>query len=350
MLHAVWHCQSFHACVFGMVLAGALATSPVIADEDPPHWVTRWGEEGTSPGQFGRPRGMTLDGTNRLLICDTDNNRIQVFDTSGNLLDIWGETGSEAGQFLGPIGIDVAPNDEVYVVDTGNNRVQRFQPDGTWLGEWDGTGLGEGGSGDPEPETWSPFALTVDRHHNVYVTDTAMWGSDKIHKFDSAGVFERSWNLEERSTALDLPLGIASSPDDYIYVSRTGGNVYQFRLDGSLVRTCGGFSTTPIPGTFKTPLGVDVDSLGNVFVVDHHNRRMQKFNGAGEFLSMWGTRGDQPDQFGDPHDITVGAGNNIFIVDLERHGYIKQWTYDTTSVEATSMSRFKSLLRGDPGR
>lgn len=326
--------------VFGLLSGSLLAAASVVADEDPPTWMARWGPRGSEAGQFERPRSLTLDGKNRLLVCDSDNNRIQIFDTAGNLLDTWGETGSGPSQFLRPTGIDVAPNDEVYVVDADNNRVQRFQSDGTWLGEWDGTGHAD--------SIWTPFAVTVDRHHNVYVTD----GGRNISKFNSEGVFERSWNLGAQQHMWDVPIGIAASPNDYIYVTRTfTANVYQFELDGTLVRTWGEFSRTPaIPGTFKTPLGVDVDSLGNVFVVDHHNWRIQKFTGSGEFLSLWGIRGDQPEQFNDLHDITVGAGNNVFIVQIDIRGAITHWSYNTTAVEQTTMSRFKSMMRGSPGR
>ena len=58
----------------------------------------------------------------------TDNNRVQVFDASGQFLFKWGAEGSGDGHFGYPAGIAVNGVGKVYVVDNINHRIQVFAP------------------------------------------------------------------------------------------------------------------------------------------------------------------------------------------------------------------------------
>src|ERR1035438_5883277 len=40
------------------------------------------------------------------------------------------------------------------------------------------------------------------------------------------------------------------------------------------------------------PYGICADSVGNVYVLDRVNHRIQKFDSAGNYLSQWGTPGN----------------------------------------------------------
>ena len=44
-------------------------------------------------------------------------------------------------------------------------------------------------------------------------------------------------------------------------------------------------------GQFRQPRGIAVDTIGNVYVVDTDNSRIQKFSSEGDFLVAWGTNG-----------------------------------------------------------
>jgi len=51
------------------------------------NWVKSWGEPGTGPGQFRTLHSIVVDRDNHIYIADRGNARIQVFDTSGKLLN-----------------------------------------------------------------------------------------------------------------------------------------------------------------------------------------------------------------------------------------------------------------------
>ena len=81
-------------------------------------------------------------------------------------------------------------------------------------------------------------------------------------------------------------------------------------------------------GQFDKPLGIAVDSKGNVFVADAGNNRIQKFQlvhscpsgttqvGFGVcFNTEWGSYGSGKGQFSFPEGIAADSKGNVFVVD-----------------------------------
>ena len=60
------------------------------------------GTAGAGIGQLNTPAGVTVDGAGNVYIADTENHRIQKFDSNGVFLDQWGSLGSGNGQFNRP--------------------------------------------------------------------------------------------------------------------------------------------------------------------------------------------------------------------------------------------------------
>jgi DNA-binding beta-propeller fold protein YncE len=52
-------------------------------------WRASFGEIGQRPGQFMTPHSIIVDRQNRLLVCDRENDRVQVFDRDGRWLSEW---------------------------------------------------------------------------------------------------------------------------------------------------------------------------------------------------------------------------------------------------------------------
>ena len=67
---------------------------------------------GTGDGQFNLPFGVAVNpSTGNVYVADTNNHRIQVFDTSGTFITKFGISGSGDGQFSAPVGVAVNPVD-----------------------------------------------------------------------------------------------------------------------------------------------------------------------------------------------------------------------------------------------
>ena len=74
-------------------------------------FLLSWGETGSGPGDFNVPHTIALDSQGRVFVGDRANNRIQIFDQEGTLLDVW-------YQFGRPSGIAIGADDRIYVADS----------------------------------------------------------------------------------------------------------------------------------------------------------------------------------------------------------------------------------------
>ncbi|MGH7254496.1 MAG: 6-bladed beta-propeller, partial [Nitrospirales bacterium] len=91
-------------------------------------FLTKWGKEGSGPGQFKQPWGVACDALGNLYVVDSGNHRVQKFDGNGTFICAWGNRGKTVGQFNYPSGIAVDKEGNVYVVDSGNCRVVNYVP------------------------------------------------------------------------------------------------------------------------------------------------------------------------------------------------------------------------------
>ncbi|NQT84442.1 hypothetical protein HQ563_15570, partial [bacterium] len=104
----------------------------------------QWGAYGSGDGEFGSPHGIVVGLSGNVFVVDTENCRIQKFDSEGNFLGKWGSRGSGDGQFwgsgyeggTGPIGIAVDSSGDIFVADTENHRIQKFDSEGSFLSKW----------------------------------------------------------------------------------------------------------------------------------------------------------------------------------------------------------------------
>ena len=72
-------------------------------------------------------------------------------------------------------------------------------------------------------------------------------------------------------------------------------------------------------GELRFPFGLAVDALGNVYVADTFNGRVQKFTGEGQFLKAWTVPTQGPLQFSMPVGIVVNASGTVYVAHGEIH-------------------------------
>ena len=74
-------------------------------------FIMFWGGHGSGPEEFEGPHALAMDSQVRLFVGDRTNNRIQIFDQDGTLLDAW-------TQFGRPSGLFIDEHDTLYVADS----------------------------------------------------------------------------------------------------------------------------------------------------------------------------------------------------------------------------------------
>lgn len=81
-------------------------------------FIKTWGKLGTGPGEFDIPHCLVFDSKGRILVCDRNNNRIQIFDQEGNYISEW-------KQFSRPSGIAIDAKGIIYVADSESESVSK---------------------------------------------------------------------------------------------------------------------------------------------------------------------------------------------------------------------------------
>jgi sugar lactone lactonase YvrE len=125
-----------------------------------------WGQLGAGPTDMNQPHALAMDSRGRLFVGDRGNDRIQIYDQEGRLLDTW-------HQFSRPSGIFIDAADDIYVADSESGSVAPARP------EWQrGIRIGSARTGavtafipDPAPSPPSTSAaegVAVDARGNVY--------------------------------------------------------------------------------------------------------------------------------------------------------------------------------------
>jgi len=82
-------------------------------------FIKAWGSYGSEPGQFNQPHAIALDSKGRLFIADRSNNRIQIFDQDGNLLEYGWE------QYSRISGLWIDKDDTLFAADSESGGVAK---------------------------------------------------------------------------------------------------------------------------------------------------------------------------------------------------------------------------------
>ena len=210
-----------------------------------------------------------------------------------NLVDQWGGSGAGDGQFNNPIGIAVDKiGGYIYVNDGNNNRIQKFTSDGAYVMQW-GISTGSG-------------AIAVDPYGSyIYVYDFA---NGRIVRYQNDGTEEPMGTYPVGF----LVRGIAVSPtNNVVYLSDTDNNqIHMYDTDSGGVELGSWGSTGSLVGQFQDPIGIAIDSSGNVYVADSNNKRVQIFEDDGTFIDSFdvGTGTDYP------FSVDVDSSGRIYVI------------------------------------
>lgn len=119
-------------------------------------YVKSWGEAGSGPGQFAVVHNIGFDKLGRLLVCDRENNRIQLFDQEGAFIEEWTDVSMPGDVWITDDGM-------IYVVEQGTGgHVSVWTPEGECISRFSGA---KGGI------VQAPHGLAVDKEGSIYVAE-----------------------------------------------------------------------------------------------------------------------------------------------------------------------------------
>jgi hypothetical protein len=174
--------------------------------------------------------------------------------------EFWLRNGTGEGEAMSARGIVVDQNNDTFVSDPYEDEIQKRDSHHNY------TTWGSHGEGDGQFNMVGNMA--IDSFGNVYVTE---FNNNRIQKFDNNGTFITKWGSN------DTGYGAGD-------------------------------------GQFYHPMGIAIDSLDNVYVVDLFTDRVQKFDSNGSFITSWyNSTVNNPV---DPKDVTTERSNNVYPKDV----------------------------------
>jgi hypothetical protein len=247
-----------------------------------------------SAARFRYPEGIAVDTAGNLFVADTFNHTIRKITSAGVVTTLAGTAGSSgstngtgsAARFDFPLDVAVDTAGNVFVADTDNHTIRKITSAGvvTTLAGTAGSSGSTDGTGSAARFNF-PSGVSLDTAGNIFVSDQV---NNTIRKVTSAGVV----------TTLAGTAGSSGSTDG----------------TGSAAR-------------FNFPWDIAVDTSGNVFVTDKDNFTIRKITSAGVVTTLAGTAGSSGStdgigsaaRFGSPMGIAVDTAGNLFVTDQANH-------------------------------
>jgi DNA-binding beta-propeller fold protein YncE len=289
--------------------------------------IQRFSNGGTTEIEWGEypgagvpdvPTGIAIDGSDNVYITKQATNQIQEFAENGDLLGEYGTGGSGDGQLAHPQALAIGTDNYLYVADTNNERIQKLDLSGNYVTQWGS--FGDCSTSCSDGQVQDPAGIAVagagPESGNVYVADT---GNDRIEEYSPSGVFIRKWGVTGTADGnLKSPKGIWIDGSGNVWVADSGNNrVQKFSATGTFLAKVGAYGTGN--GQLKGPSDVTIDADGTLWVVDKSNNRIERFTTAGVCESQLGSLGLETNQFNAPIGIDVDSSGRILVTDSNNH-------------------------------
>ena len=290
---------------------------------------------------FYNPTGVTVDSSGNLYVSDTSNHRIRKITPDGIVSTF---SGSSAGfvdgqvtvaKFNNPNGITIDSSGNLYIADRNNNRIRKIDTSGnvtTIAGSTYGFADGQG----TNAKFAYPRGITIDSSGNLYVTDS---NNHRIRKITPDGIVSTfsgssAGFADGQGTVakFNLPVGITIDSSGNLYVSDTSNHVIRKISPSGSVSTVAGFGTlgsTDGQGgsaRFTNPQGVAIDNSGNLYVADTGNHKIRKIDTSKNVTTIAGsgTAGFADGQgtvakFNGPIGITIDSSGILYIGDYNNN-------------------------------
>jgi len=256
---------------------------------------------------FHMPYGVAVDAHGNIDIADTLNHRIRQIDPDGGVTTLAGSFGRDAADgenatFDLPAGIALDTSGNLYIADSGDDMVRkmnRLNQVSSLAGQAGVTGANNGNGSDALFN--NPWDVAVDSGGNVYVADMA---NNMIRKIDpkgevkilAGGTTPGSADGTGTSASFNHPMGVAVDSTGNVYVADTANNVIRkISPKGEVTTLAGGGKGSAANGlgvaaSFNWPTGIAVDVSGNIYVADSANLMIRKITPLGQVSTYAGPK------------------------------------------------------------
>lgn len=308
---------------------------------------TGFGGRGTTNGYFLDATRMVTLKTGEVLVLDSENPSIHVYDADGSFLCSTGKKGKGKARMTAPAAMALDEEENLYVLDKGAMKVlvyknlqfdYEFEVGAVNANDFvdmayncrtkhlllldlvkkevrcfsrDGKAVGTlcGKSGADEERLDEPRRIFTDYRGLVYVTEKR---GAALLRYDHQGNFLGSMGREDLSGVER----VAAGKDGSLYLLDTGSYcVHLLCRDGWYLGKIGKYGTSK--GRLQYPVSIDVDDKGRIFILDQDDRYVKVYDREGKFLYKVGK--EPGTALTDPLDISVAGNYLVVLEDKEKH-------------------------------
>ncbi len=272
--------------------------------------------------QFWGLYNLTVDSSGNVYIADQFNDRVRKV-SGGTINTIAGDgTGGYYGdgaaaidaEINWPTGVALDSKGNLYIADYSNSVIREVSTAGTITTVAGDNGSGAGYSGDNaaaiSAQLNRPITIVLDSSNNMYIADT---DNNRIRKVTSV-----NGAITDASACETTSGGTTISTNCPIITTLAGSTLTGYQGDGGLARAA----------LLNTPVGICVDSAGNVYFSDSENHVIRKIGTNGVINTVVGngapTSATNP--LGDggsatqaslffPKGIAMDSQGNLYIAD-----------------------------------
>ena len=263
------------------------------------------------------PGGIGFDSAGNLFIADTANHRIRKVDVNGLITTVAGigtngysgDSGPATNASLNsPAGIGFDSAGNLFVADTQNSRVRKVDINnvittvaGNGSSAW--PTAGDGGAATNAIVRY-PTSVAADASGNLFIVDA---GDDRVRKVDTNGIITTVAGNGNPTYAGDggsatnaslyYPWGICLDASGNLFIADEANNRIRKVDTNSIITTVAGSGSWVYTGdnmaatnaTLNFPMGVAVDSFGDLFIADTGNHRTREVEVTGyPTLTLYG--------------------------------------------------------------
>jgi uncharacterized protein (TIGR03437 family) len=292
---------------------------------------------------------LATDRDGNIIFADTGNHVVSRLNRDGTITVL---AGNGIAGFSGEGGPAVSaslrfPTDaamdksgNLYIYDSSNFRIRRVTPDGI-ISTYAGTGVA-GYTGDGGPATQARIQqagkMAIDAAGNLYFTDGVDFVVRRITPDGTISTYAGNGtpahagdNGPATSASIGTSIGaLAVDNTGNLYIAEDVTNQIRRVAPNGVITTLAGSGTpgfrdgAAASARFFTPVGLALDSAGNLFVADVNNGLIRKVSAGGTVStvagsSIFGFAGDGGPalkaQFRFAEGLAVGGDGNLYLVD-----------------------------------
>lgn len=246
---------------------------------------------------MGEVSGIAVNSKGNILVFHRGKQPLLEFSNKGEFIRSIGDD-----LFIRGHGLKVDKQDNIWTTDREAHVVLKINPQGKVLmvlGRWNHPG---------EESMYfnKPTDVAFDSKGNIYVTDG--YGNSRIVKYDNQGNFLKAWGTKgDAAGQFDLPHTIVVDNEDKVYVGdRENNRIQIFDTEGKLLK---------IWNHIGSPWGL-VFQGGRFFMADGFSNRIVELNQDGKPIAQFGVSGKDSGKFGYAHSLAADKLGNLYVAEI----------------------------------